>query len=189
MKKIKSVLSANAGRPWASVFAALALLLFTSLPVLAQMDAMPRQLLHLGANFPLSDAGPLGAYAFYYWNMPNVPTTNEVLRFAIAPVYIDSDLGFKNLLGDHTDLAVGAFGGLYANNYQEVDAGDWKKDQSFDAANAGARVSIYHLLNPGGMIPLTLVARESVNYVSFMDSGDTSDRFELPQNQPILTTR
>src|SRR6516164_3783715 len=125
MKKIKSVLSANAGRPWASVFAALALLLFTSLPVLAQIDPMPRQLLHLGANFSLSDEGPLGAYAFYYWNMPNVPTTNEVLRLAIAPVYVDGDLGFKSLLGEHTDLALGAFGGLFANSYQEVDGGDY----------------------------------------------------------------
>jgi hypothetical protein len=155
----------------------------------AQIDPAPRQLLNLGVDSSLHDQGPMGAYAFYYWNMPNVPTTNEVLRFAIAPVYIDSDLGFKNLLGDHTDLAVGAFGGLYANSYQEVDAGDWKKDESFDAANAGARVSIYHLLNPGGTIPLTFVARESVNYVSFMEGRSTSEAFELPQNQPILTTR
>jgi hypothetical protein len=175
--------------PSRHLLAGITLLTLIGFAAQAQIDPAPRQLLNLGVDSSLHDQGPMGAYAFYYWNMPNVPTTNEVLRFAIAPVYIDSDLGFKNLLGDHTDLAVGAFGGLYANNYQEVDAGDWKKDQSFDAANAGARVSIYHLLNPGGMIPLTLVARESVNYISFMDSGDTSDRFELPQNQPILTTR
>jgi hypothetical protein len=171
------------------LLAGITLLMLVGFAAQAQIDPVPRQLLQLGVNSSLHDQGPMGAYAFYYWNMPNVPTTNEVLRFAIAPVYIDSDLGFKNLLGDHTDLAVGAFGGLYANSYQEVDSGDWKKDQSFDAANAGARVSIYHLLNPGGMIPLTLVLRESVNYVSFMDSDNTSERFELPQNQPILTTR
>jgi hypothetical protein len=165
------------------------LLMLAGFAAQAQIDPAPRQLLQLGVNSSMHDQGPMGAYAFYYWNMPNVPTTNQVLRFAIAPVYIDSDLGFKGLLGEHTDLAVGAFGGLYANSYQEVDAGDWKKDQSFDAANIGTRVSIYHLMNPGGQIPLTLVARESVNYVSYTDSSDTADNFELPQNQPILTTR
>src|SRR6516164_5843334 len=90
------------------LLAGISLLMLVGFAAKAQIDPAPRQLLQLGVNSSLHDQGPMGAYAFYYWNMPNVPTTNEVLRFAIAPVYIDSDLGFKNLLGDHTDLAVGA---------------------------------------------------------------------------------
>src|SRR5450432_1685909 len=112
--------------------AGVALLMTASFTAQAQIAPAPRQLLHLGANASLTDSGPLGAYAFYYWNMPNVPTTNEVLRLVIAPVYVDSELGFQHLLGKNTDLAVGAFGGMFANSYQEVDHGQWFKNQSFD---------------------------------------------------------
>ena len=39
---------------------------------------------------------------------------------AIAPTYVDSELGFKSLLGPNTDFAVGGAGGMFANSYQEV---------------------------------------------------------------------
>ena len=155
----------------------------------AQIDPAPRQLLQLGADVPLKDSGPFGAYAFYYWNMPNVPATNQVLRFAIAPTYVDADYGFQGLLGKQTDLAVGAFGGAFASSYQEVDGGDWKKDQSFEGNNGGARVSIYHRVNPDQMIPLTLILRESVSVVGYSDTDNTGKGFALPNTQPILTTR
>jgi hypothetical protein len=74
----------------------------------AQIDPDARQILHLGINAPLNGNGPKGAYAFYYWNMPNVPTTNQTLRLAIAPTYLDSELGFRSLLGPNTDFALGA---------------------------------------------------------------------------------
>jgi hypothetical protein len=93
----------------------LALLTLTSVAQ-AQIDPAPRQILHVGANSSLHDQGPLGAYLFYYWNMPNI-TTNVFLRLAIAPVFVDSETGFKSLIAKDTDLAVGAFGGLYANSY------------------------------------------------------------------------
>jgi hypothetical protein len=173
----------------------LAVSVLTTFTVQAQIDPAPREILHLGANTSLTDQGPLGAYAFYYWNMPNVPATNQVLRFAIAPCYVDADYGFQGLLGKQTDLAVGAFGGLFANSYQEVDEGRWHKDQSFNGNNVGGRVSIYHRVNPDQMIPLTLVARESVNYVDYNTTDHTSEssapkgKFALPNDQPILTTR
>ena len=116
MKTINSQLQRFWSRQSARLLAAFALLLLVSLPAAAQIDPAPRQLLHLGVNSSLTDPGPLGAYAFFYWNMPEVPTTNQFLRLVIAPVYVDSELGFKGLLGEHTDLAVGAFGGLYANS-------------------------------------------------------------------------
>ena len=55
----------------------------------AQIDPEPRNLLQLGVNQSLHNDGPTAAYAFYYWNMPDVPTTNMTLRLAIAPVYAD----------------------------------------------------------------------------------------------------
>jgi hypothetical protein len=173
----------------AQLAAGMALLLLVTVPAHAQIDPAPREILHLGANASLTDSGPFGAYAFYYWNMPNVPTTNEVLRFAIAPTYVDSDLGFQGLLGPQTDLAVGAFGGFFANNYQEVDDGRYYKDRSFNGNSVGGRVSLYHRVNPDQMIPLSLVLRESVSYVDYNDTDNTGNGFALPNNQPVLTTR
>lgn len=162
----------------------------------AQIDPAPRQILHVGANDSLRGQEPMGAYLFYYWNIPHVIGTNEYLRLAIAPVYVDSELGFKSLLGPNTDFAVGAFGGLYANSYQEVDAGNWKKDQSFEGDGGGVSASIYQRINPDQQIPLTGVLRAKMNYESFSDTSETGDTvsnphrsFELPQNQPVMTYR
>jgi hypothetical protein len=155
----------------------------------SQIDPDARQLLHLGYSAPLNGNGPKEAYAFYYWNMPNVPTTNQFLRLAIAPTYVDSELGFKSLLGPNTDFAVGGAGGAFANNYSEVRGGTQYKDQSFEGYSAGVSASIYHLLNPGGMIPLTGVLRQQVVYNSWTKTDQTGNTFDLPDNQPILTTR
>ena len=54
---------------------------------------------------------PLAGYAFYYRNQPNFLHTNLTLRLAVAPTYLDSELGFSHLLGEHTDLGVGIAGG------------------------------------------------------------------------------
>jgi hypothetical protein len=157
--------------------------------VYSQIDPVPREILHLGVNAPLNGNGPKGAYAFYYWNMPNIPTTNQTLRLAIAPTYVDSELGFTSLLGPNTDFAVGAAGGAFANNYDEVRGGTYYKDQSFEGYSAGLSASVYHLVNPGGMVPLSAILRQSVVYNSWTKGSDTGNNFDLPDNQPILTTR
>jgi hypothetical protein len=102
---------------------------------------------------------------------------------------VDSELGFQGLLGEHTDLGVGAFGGLFANSYQEVDHGQWYKDQSFDGNGGGASLSVYHLFNPDQHIPLTGMLRASMNYNSFVATDNTGNGFVLPDNQPIITYR
>lgn len=163
--------------------------MFIGLPAKAQIDPAPRQILHAGVDSSLRGQEPMGAYLFYYWNIPHVIGTNQYLRLAIAPVYVDSELGFKSLISENTDFAVGAFGGMYANSYQEVNAGNWKKDQSFDGNGGGMSASIYHLFNPDQRIPLTGVLRASMNYESFDDTSDTANNFELPQNQPVITYR
>jgi hypothetical protein len=155
----------------------------------AQIDPAPRQLLHFGVNAPLNGNGPMGIYAFYYWNMPDLFATNVNLRLAIAPSYVDSELGFKGLLGEHTDLAVGAAGGAFANNYQEVRNGVYEKKESFEGISGGASVSVYHLFNPDARIPLTGVLRETVTYNAWGETSDTAGNFERPDNQSIFTTR
>jgi hypothetical protein len=121
--------------------------------------------------------------------MPDFPSTNIFLRSAIAPTYIDSELGFKGLLGEYTDLAVGAAGGAFANSYEEVRGGRWYKGESFDGYSGSASVSIYHLFNPNANIPLNGVLRASATYNSWSKTSSTLDNFSLPDNQPIFTPR
>jgi hypothetical protein len=155
----------------------------------AQIDPAPRQLLHLGFDQSLKTDGPMGAYAFYYWNQPNVPTTNQFLRLAIAPVYLDGEWGFKGLLGENTDLGIGFFGGMYANSYNEIRGGNYVRDESFEGNGVGGSVSLYHLFNPAGMIPLSGVLRGVVDYNNFNSTDDTAPNFVRPDNQPIYTLR
>jgi hypothetical protein len=137
---------------------------FFASPGYAQIDPEERKLLQLGINQSLHNDGPPAAYAFYYWNQPGVPATNMTLRLAIAPVYLDGELGFKGLLGENTDLGMGVFGGGFYNSYHEVRQGDYHRDESFDGHGGGATLSLYQLLNPGATAPLVGLVRAGVNY-------------------------
>jgi hypothetical protein len=116
-----------------------------------------------------------------------VPTTNTTLRLAIAPVYVDGELGFKGLLGEHTDLGLGVFGGGLYNSYREVRQGNYFRDESFDGNGIGAALSLYHNFNPGATVPLNGIVRGSVNHHFFDDNSDTADEFKLPSSQPFYT--
>ena len=155
----------------------------------AQIDPEPRKLLHLGFSQSLRDDGPSPAYAFFYWNQPNVPATNQTLRLTVAPVFLDGELGFQGLLGEHTDLGVGVYGGGFAYSYDEVRRGDYLRDESFDGHGGGARVSVYHLFNPSAKVPLSGVARIGADYRAFADRDSTSETFQLPESQPFLYAR
>jgi hypothetical protein len=143
----------------------------------------------LGFNQSLHNDGPTAAYAFYYWNQPDVPATNMTLRLAIAPVYVDGELGFKGLFGENTDLGVGLFGGGFYNSYYEMRQGNYYRDESFVGNGGGAALSLYHLFNPGATVPLSGIVRASMNYHVFSDGADTADNFRLPSNQPFYTLR
>jgi hypothetical protein len=155
----------------------------------AQLDPEPRKILHLGLTQPMHDDGPPAHYLFYYWNMPNVPSTNQVLRVIIAPTYLDGELGFKGLLGENTDLGLSAFGGGYAYDYDEVRRGNYYRDESFEGHGGGASVSLYHLFNPAAKVPLYGLLRGTINYRAFRDGKDTADNFVLPDNQPFTILR
>jgi hypothetical protein len=155
----------------------------------AQIDPEPRNLLQLGINQSLHDDGPTAAYAFYYWNQPDVPATNMTLRLAIAPVYLDGELGFRGLLGENTDLGVGVFGGGFYNSYYEIRQGNYYRNESFNGNGGGAALSLYHLFNPDATVPLNGILRAGMNYHVFSDTSDTADNFTLPDNQPFYTLR
>jgi hypothetical protein len=165
------------------------LCLAVAVPAMAQIDPEPRKLLHVGFNQPLKKDGPNEAYAFFYWNIPEFPEANQTLRMVFAPTFVTSELGFRGLLGAQTDLAVEVFGGGFYNSYDELRRGDYIREESFTGHGGGINVSVYHLFNPGAMIPLSGVLRGGVDYHLFTDNTHTADTFELPDDQPVLSLR
>ncbi len=154
-----------------------------------QVDPYHRNLLQLGYDQPLRSQGPQGIYAYYYYNNPEFIRTNTALRLAIAPAYVDSELGFRQLLSPYTDVGLGLSGGAYADNYYEVREGNYRRTESFDGHGGGASLSVYQLLNPGMLVPLNLIGRGGVRYSTFARTSDTSDQFELPDARPMPFVR
>ena len=122
----------------------------------------------VGFNQSLHDDGPTAAYAFYYWNMPNVPTTNTTLRLAIAPVYADAQLGFKGLLGENTDLAVGVFGGGFYNRLQKCGKGITTATKA-SMAMAVAPPSASSIFSIPGESSIERIVRAGGNYHVFSE--------------------
>ena len=155
----------------------------------AQIDPEHRNLIELGYDQPLAGQGPQGVYAYYYYNTPEFFRTNLALRVAFAPAYIDSELGFKQLISPYTDLGIGINGGAYGDDYYEVRQGNFVKGETFDGYGGGMAVSIYQLLDPGMLVPLNLVARGGFHYATYADADQTADTFVLPDDQVNAFTR
>ena len=126
--------------------------------VWGQIDPVQRDLIQFGYNQPVEGREPIAAYAYYYHNDPDFIRTNLTLRLAIAPTYLDSELDSAHL-GPQTDVGLGLAGGGFADNYNEIRNGKWIQGESFDGYGGELSGSIYHLFNPGQLIPLNLVAR------------------------------
>jgi hypothetical protein len=149
---------------------------------LGQVDPEKRELVQIGFTQAMKGASPVGAYGFYYVNEPDFFATNITLRLALAPVYLDSEVGFAHLLGPHTDLAVGLAGGGFADNYYEYHDGKYQPGESFTGHGAEGSISIYHLFNPGQRIPLFGVLRVK-EHLSVYEGGDELDPgFVLPRD-------
>jgi len=155
----------------------------------AQIDPVKRDLIQLGYDQPVEGRAPLGAYAFYYHNDPDFLRTNLTLRLALAPVYLDSELGFNHALGPNTDFAIGVAGGGFADGYSEVDAGKYLEAQSFDGHGGELSASVYHLFNPGDLIPLNFVLRGTGHYAVYVRNENTAASFQLPGNDPSFNVR
>src|SRR5271170_3989699 len=102
----------------------------------AQIDPVQRDLIQFGYNGAFEGQQPLAAYAFYYHNQPDFLRTNLTLRLAVAPVYLDSELGFRQLLGPNTDAGLGVAGGADAADYNEIHDGQYLPAQSFSGDDA-----------------------------------------------------
>lgn len=158
----------------------------------AQLDPDRRQLIQVGYNQPVEGKSPLAFYAYYYGNYPGWPATNMTLRAVVAPTYLDSELGFKNLLGPNTDLGIGLAGGGFADSYAEIRDGVWRRAESFIGHGGDASVSLYHLFNPLsegqkpkslGEVPLVGLARVGTRFSIFENDDGTASNFKLPDNK------
>lgn len=155
----------------------------------AQIDPEQRDLLELGYDQPLAGQGPQGVYAYFYYNNPDLLHTNVALRLAIAPAYLDGEVGFRQLLSRYTDLGIGLNGGGYGDNYYEVRQGKYIKTESFNGDGGGTSASLYQLLNPGMLIPLNAVVRGGLHYATYGTADQTAGTFIPPQDQVNLFTR
>jgi hypothetical protein len=158
-------------------------ILFSVHSSFAQIDPFHRNLLQLGVDQPLVGKGPQGVYLYYYFNDPDFIGTNIAFRAAIAPAYVDGELGFKQLISRYTDFGIGVYGGAYGDNFYEVRQGHYYQDESFYGYGGGTALSIYQHFNPGMLIPLQGVLRLGMRYVTYDDTGKTDDAFELPHDR------
>jgi hypothetical protein len=156
---------------------------------LAQIDPDRRELIEVGYDQPLQGAAPVAAYGYYYNNEPHYPWTNTTLRLALAPVYVDAELGISHALGPNTDLGIGASGGGFADSYFEFLKGKFLPASSFFGNGAGVSGSICHLFNPGDRIPLSGIVRVRDGFSVYERRSDTSSDFMLPSDHSTLSLR
>src|SRR5580658_2905522 len=100
-------------------------------PALGQVDPQLRELVQFGFTQAIQGASPVAAYGYYYLNEPNFYKTNLTLRIALAPVYLDSEVGLVGALGPNTDLGMGLAGGAFADDYYEFEDGKYLPEESF----------------------------------------------------------
>jgi hypothetical protein len=156
---------------------------------LAQIDPIPRELIQVAYHKEIVGHAPFSGYGVYYRNDPGFLQTNLTLRTALAPVYVDSELGLKSVLGPNTDLGFGIAGGGFAYSYEEVRRGQWLQNQSWTGHGAGATASLYHLFNPDDRVPLYGVLRGGFQYSFYERDQETAPGFVIPQDQPVFSVR
>jgi len=164
-------------------------MVFVPMLLLAQIDPVPRDLLQMGYNQSFEGHPPLSAYAFFYHNDPDFFKTNVALRLAIAPVYLDSEIGFVNGLGKNTDVGIGLAGGGFSDGYNEIRRGTYYPNESFQGDGGEISASIYHLFNPQDEIPLNFVLRGTVHYTLYDRDSDTAAKFQLPNDHGDFSIR
>jgi len=167
------------------------LLALTLLPrASAQVDPTERRLLHLGYNQPTEGKTPIALYAFYLHNQTNFLREDWTLRAAVAPVWFDAQLGWKNAFGPNTDLGLLAAGGGFARNYNELRLGEWEQDESFTGHGYTVGAAAYHVFNPGDRIPLFGILTGTLEGNYYVRDDRTDPDFELPQDHtdPVVRT-
>jgi hypothetical protein len=170
------------------LFISLAVIL-AALNATAQVDPDKRELIQFGFTQAVQGASPVAAYGYYYLNEPNFLKTNVTLRVALAPVYVDSELGLVGLLGPNTDLGIGLAGGGFADNYYEFQDGKYLPEESFTGDGFEGSVSLYHVFDPGKLIPLFGIIRIKDHYTTYQGNDELSHGFVLPPDHSTFELR
>ncbi len=170
----------------AAVFAA-ALIGAAARPGYAQIDPASRSLLQLGFNSTIDGRGPVTGYVYYYRNW--LRTQDQTMRVALAPTYIDSELGLKRALGSSTDLGLGLSGGGFFDSYAEIRDGRFLRGESFTGHGAKATVAAYHDFGKWGPAPLAGILRGALRHARYMKDPETEPGFETPRAQTDFEIR
>jgi hypothetical protein len=163
--------------------------LFVPLLAVAQIDPAARDLVQFGYNQAFHGHVPIAGYAFFYHNQPDFLRTNLTLRLVVAPVYLDSELGFVNGLGPNTDFGLGLAGGGFADSYNEIHDGTFNPGESFEGNGAEISASVYHRFNPADKIPLNYILRGTAHYAFYNRDSDTAPGFQLPADHADFNVR
>src|ERR1019366_3676475 len=83
---------------------------------------------------------------------------------------------------------LGVAGGGFADSYNEMRGGKWIDGESFDGHGAELSASVYHLFNPGQLIPLSLVLRGAAHYSTYL-RNETAGNFQLPEDGTTFNVR
>ena len=175
--------------PWRSVTAIILGSLSLPFSAFAQIDPVKRDLLQVGYNASFEGHAPLAAYAYFYHNQPNFLATNVTLRLAVAPTYVDSELGVSHVFSPHNDVGFGIAGGGFADSYHEIRAGKYIPAESFDGHGFESSLHLYHLFNPEQLIPLNGVLHLIGHYSTFSKTEETAQNFELPPDHGTFMLR
>lgn len=159
------------------------LLLLAAVTASAQIDDTKRLLLEGGYEDGVANPGPNGAYAFLFMNRPDVAGKGSAWRLALAPVYLDTELGLPGIFGTRTDAGIGFSGGGYAFSRKEVVRGDQRFGESFIGHGGGPSLSLYPRIMTIGPLPLNGVFRVSALYTDYQNTSQTDANFVIPPDE------
>lgn len=182
MREIELPGPSRTTRPRARALAAL-LAVLAVVPAAAQIDPTRRYQLEGGYEQGFLQPGPVAPYFYAYLNEPNVLDSSATLRMAIAPVYLDSELGIRNAFGPYADASIGFSGGGYAFGQTEVFRGDERRGESFTGHGGGPSFTVYPRLGKLGPAPLHGVLRVAASYADYRRNHYTAPQFVLPENE------
>jgi hypothetical protein len=150
----------------------------------AQIDPRHRELLQLGLHETIGGArGPLRGYAYLYLNEPDFLGKGRTVRLALAPVYVDTELGLESALSPNTDLGLGLAGGGFADGYSEIRQGRYLRGESFSGHGLKGALGVYHRFNPVDRVPVFGVLRLEERHSFYERDGQTEPSFALPPTQ------
>src|SRR6185295_3374376 len=132
---------------------------------------------------PLTNSG----YAFFLWNQPHYPSTDQYLRVVVAPTYLITELVQDHWPFGRHAVSIGLNGGGFRFGHEEYQDGSYQAEESFWGHGAEMPLSYYAGTKLFDKLPLQGQIRVTPAFVVYQKSSDTDDRFVLPPDTGLLT--